>query len=237
MKINKNKQLKQQIITDVFLDLDHTIWDFDRNSELAFKRVFKKHNIAIDIEVFLKAYIPVNFNYWKLFREEKITKQQLRRGRLIDSFASLNKVYEINEIDAISDSYIQELPGNNYLLDGALEILKYLSSKYKLHIITNGFQEVQVLKLQKSGIAHYFKTVTSSEEVGVKKPNPKVFLTALQKANVAAFQSCMIGDTFEADILGGEGIGMSTIFYNYHKVMAPSHYKIVYHLLEIKKYL
>lgn len=224
-------------ITDVFFDLDHTLWDFDKNSGLAFHRVFQKHRIDMEVQAFLAAYEPINFNYWKAFREERVSKQDLRRGRLADTFRTFKKEYPIAFIDEIAVSYIDELPINNYLLPGAEEILAYLSKKYSLHIITNGFQEVQDLKLKNSGIFNYFATVTSSEEVGVKKPNPLVFKTALTKARVAPVNSVMIGDTFEADILGAEAVGMHTLYYNYRKEKIPSQYKRVDHLLDIKNSL
>lgn len=233
----KNYTTMKSSITHVFFDLDHTLWDFDRNSALAFERVFEKHKIEVPVKDFLTVYEPINFDYWKKFREERVTKQQLRRGRLIDAFSQFRKNYPMDIIDALAVAYIDELPGNNHLLDGAEEILNYLAPNYSLHIITNGFQEVQELKLNKSTIGHFFDTITSSEEVGVKKPNPLVFETALNKASASSTQSIMIGDTFEADILGAEGIGMKTLFYNYRKEIIPSKYLLVNHLLEIKNHL
>ena len=206
---------KKIMVKDVFFDLDHTLWDFDKNSMLAFKRVFKKFKINIEFDAFLKIYEPINLEYWKKYREDKVSKENLRRGRLIDSFNFFDLIYTTEKIDKIADAYIQELPNDNHLFEGALEILDYLTLKYKLHIITNGFEEVQHKKLKNSGIDHYFSTVTTSEEVGLKKPNPKVFLTALNKANSLPAQSVMIGDSLEADILGANNIGMQTIFYNY----------------------
>jgi len=223
--------------TDVFFDLDHTLWDFDQNSGLAFQQVFQKFNIEVALHDFLKVYEPINFDYWKAYREERVTKQQLRRGRLLDTFSDLKVTYPLPVIDAMAVAYIDELPANNHLLPGAAELLEYLHPKYKLHIITNGFQKVQHIKLEKSNIARYFKTVTSSEEVGVKKPNPLVFQTALEKANTSAAQSIMIGDTFEADILGAESVGMQSLFYNYRKEEIPTSYALVHHLLEIKTLL
>lgn len=223
--------------TDVFFDLDHTLWDFDQNSGLAFQQVFQKFKIKVPLSDFLKIYEPINFTYWKAYREERVTKEQLRRGRLLDSFEKLNLAYPLSLIDAMSVSYIEQLPANNHLLPGAYEILKYLKPAYKLHIITNGFIEVQNIKLKKSKLAHYFETVTSSEEVGVKKPNPLVFQTALLKANASADRSIMIGDTFEADILGAESVGMQSLFYNYRKEKIPTKYASVNHLLEIKTHL
>ena len=197
---------KKLIVKDIFFDLDHTLWDFDKNSMLAFKRVFKKFKITIEFHAFLKIYEPINVEYWKKYREDKVSKENLRRGRLIDSFNFFDLIYTTEKIDEIADAYIQELPFDNHLFEGAVEILDYLILKYKLHIITNGFEEVQHKKLKNSGIDHYFSTVTTSEEVGVKKPNPKVFLTALNKANSLPAQSVMIGDSLEADILGANNI-------------------------------
>ncbi len=224
-------------ITDVFFDLDHTLWDFDKNSGLAFERVFKKHKIAIAINGFLKVYEPINLEYWKLFRNEKIGKQDLRRGRLKDAFKEFNMEFSIRTIDEIADSYIEELPVDNHLFDGAFELLDYLSKKYSLHIITNGFKEVQYKKIKNSGIKKYFKTITTSEEIGVKKPNPIIFKRALEKANALAEKSIMIGDSFEADILGAKNIGLQTLFYNYRNEQIPKTNISVGCLLEIKNYL
>ena len=225
------------LVKDVFFDLDHTLWDFDKNSKLAYKRVFKQFEIDIEFERFIKIYEPINLEYWKKYREERVTKEVLRRGRLIDSFKMFNKKYTTLTIDELADAYIEELPLDNHLFDGALDILDYLTEKYQLHIITNGFEEVQYKKLKNSGIFHYFSTVTTSEEVGLKKPNPIVFLKALEKASTNPNDSVMIGDSFEADILGAKNIGMETIFFNYRNEKIPNGYKIINALSEIKSYL
>ena len=228
---------KKIMVKDVFFDLDHTLWDFDKNSMLAFKRVFKKFKINIEFDAFLKIYEPINIEYWKKYREDKVSKENLRRGRLIDSFNFFDLIYTTEKIDKIADAYIEELPFDNHLFEGALEILDYLTLKYKLHIITNGFEEVEHKKLKNSGIVHYFSTVTTSEEVGVKKPNSKVFLTALKKANSLPEESVMIGDSLEADILGANNIGMQTIFYNYRNESISKKMKSIDSLIEIKNYL
>ncbi len=224
-------------ITDVFFDLDHTLWDFDRNSALAFERVFRTHDIPLAVSEFIKEYEPINFNYWKLYREERITKAELRRGRFNDAFARFDMAFPLTTIDALSDAYIDELPKDNYLFDGTGEILDYLKSRYRLHIITNGFFEVQHLKLKNSGIATYFDTVMTSEEAGAKKPNPVIFHAALEQAAREPGNCVMIGDTFEADILGAEAVGMQVLFYNYRNETIPGQYAVVDELLEIKNHL
>ncbi len=229
--------MNKQLITDVFFDLDHTLWDFDKNSKLAFNRVFATHEINIDIASFSEIYEPINLNYWKLYREEKVSKQELRRGRLIDTFKNFNMHFQLSFIDDLAESYIDELPANNHLFLGAEIILDYLAERYILHIITNGFDEVQHLKLKNSGIKKHFTTITTSEEVGVKKPNPLIFSSALKKANILASQSIMIGDSFEADILGAEAVGMKTLLYNCRNITIPENYDSVNTLIEIKSYL
>ncbi len=224
-------------ITDIFFDLDHTLWDFDRNSGLAFAKIFEIHNIAIDLEVFLKTYSPINFQYWKWYREDRVTKAQLRYGRFKKSFDALGIFLTDDIIDILSEDYITYLPEHNFLFDGTEELLDYLKGKYKLHIITNGFQEVQMTKLERSNIKAYFDTVTTSEAAGVKKPHPHIFEMALQTGNTSATQSMMIGDTYEADILGAKRLGMKTICFNYHKLQMPSSQIVVDNLLDIRKYL
>ena len=224
-------------ITDVFFDLDHTLWDFDKNSSLAFKRVFANHRLDIGLEEFLRFYEPINLEYWKAYREERVSKQELRRGRLVDTFRKLKREYDIEVIDTLAEAYITELPGDNYLLKGAHEILDYLFPKYNLHIITNGFTQVQHVKMKNSGIGKYFKTITTSEAVGVKKPNPLVFKTALYSADAIPENSIMIGDSFEADILGAKAVKMHTIFYNYRNEKPPGTFSVANSLLDIKKFL
>lgn len=224
-------------IKDVFFDLDHTLWDFDRNSALAFIRVFRKHNIDVNFSAFIEAYEPINLIYWKKFREELITKEELRRGRLIETFKILDMQYPLSTIDLFARSYIEELPIDNHLFSGTIEILEYLISRYKLHIITNGFHEVQHFKLRNSNIQRYFSTITTSEEAGVKKPHPSIFKLALTKASALPNKSIMVGDSLEADILGARAVGMNTLFFNYknEKMVTPE--VAIKNLFEIKQHL
>lgn len=229
--------MKLTNITDVFFDLDHTLWDFDKNSALTFQKIFDDNKIEIDLNSFLKIYEPLNLNYWKLYREDKIDKESLRYGRLADTFHAIN--YKVSDvvIHQLSEDYITFLTTYNHLFDNTIEILEYLNPNYNLHIITNGFKEVQQGKLNKAKIDHYFDTVTNSEMVGVKKPNPKIFNHALQLANTKPEQSVMVGDNYEADILGALNNGLDAICFNYHNEELESHIKKVDYLIELKKYL
>ncbi len=222
-------------IKHIFFDLDHTLWDFEKNSKLAVSKIFKEQQIQLKTATFLEAYTPINLKYWRMYREDKIEKSALRYHRLKETFDKLNYTISDELIHQISEDYIAYLPEFNYLLEGAVEVLAYLQEKYELHIITNGFEEVQNLKLKESKIHQYFKEVITSECVGVKKPNPKVFEFALNKAEAIPHESIMIGDSYEADIMGALNSGMMAIHFS--EETKNNGVQRVASLLELKKYL
>jgi len=224
-------------IKHIFFDLDHTLWDFETNSAKTFEFIFKDNNINVNLDTFLEQYVPINHQYWKLYREEKVTKSVLRYKRLKDSFDSLNHPISDKMIEHLANVYIDNLPNYNALFEGAVELLNYLSTKYQMHIITNGFEEVQIKKMKASGVLHFFNQIITSESVGVKKPNPKIFNHALNLAKASVSQSMMIGDNLEADIMGAQQIGMQTIFFNSHKNQENQKSITVDNLMEIKQYL
>ena len=229
--MNKDK------ITDIFFDLDHTLWDFDKNSNLTFIKIFALNKLDIDINIFLEAYHPINANYWDLYRENKVSKEKLRFYRLADTFKKLKIEVRDSMIKKLSHDYIDCLTDFNNLIPGAIEILKYLDNKYNMHIITNGFKEVQKKKLEKSTITRYFKTITISEEVGYKKPNPIIFNYALEKANTVNTRSLMIGDSCQADILGAINVGIDAILFNYHNIDPTDNITSVNSLSDLTNYL
>ncbi len=224
-------------ISHIFFDFDHTLWDFEKNSALTFEKIFKLNNIDVDLDRFLEIYVPINFRYWKLYREEKIDKGSLRYGRLNDAFNLVNIKVKSSMIHKLSEDYITYLSSFNHLFDGTIEILEYLYVKYKLHIITNGFKEIQQGKLNNANIDKYFVTVTNSEMVGAKKPNPKIFKHALNMAMAKEENSIMIGDNYEVDILGALNIGLDAIYFNYHDDSFEDGVKEVNNLLQLKQYL
>ena len=201
-------------ITDILFDLDHTLWDFDKNSEMTFDRIFKSRFPEIKVQDFIEKYAPINQECWKLYQHDKITHQELRYNRLKFSFDALNVEISDEDIDQISEDYIEFLTDNNHLFDGAIEVLDYLKPKYKLHIITNGFAKVQDKKINNAALSDYFSTITNSELAGVKKPNSIIFDYAIKVSNASKEASVMIGDCLDADINGALNAGLDAIFFN-----------------------
>jgi putative hydrolase of the HAD superfamily len=221
-------------VTDIFFDLDHTLWDFEKNSGLAFNEIFIELNFPFSLDVFLKLYNPINHAQWKLYRENKITQEDLRFNRLNMTFEKLNYSASIGLIDKISEQYITYLSTFPHLFEGAIELLEVLKNRFRLHIITNGFDKVQQFKIENSGIESFFEFVFTAEKVGFKKPHPEIFIQSLKTVNTTAEASIMIGDSFEADILGALNQGMQAIHFNSHNEEVHSKCPIVYSLAELK---
>ena len=221
-------------VTDIFFDLDHTLWDFEKNSGLAFNEIFIELNFPFSLDVFLKLYNPINHAQWKLYRENKITQEDLRFNRLNKTFEKLNYSASIGLIDKISEQYITYLSTFPHLFEGAIELLEVLKNRFRLHIITNGFDKVQQFKIENSGIKSFFEFVFTAEKVGFKKPHPEIFIQSLKTVNTTAEASIMIGDSFEADILGALNQGMQAIHFNSHNEEVHTKCPIVYSLAELK---
>ncbi len=221
----------------IFFDLDHTLWDFEKNSAIAFQAIIEKYSIGVSHAEFNRHYSPVNAKYWKLYRDGEISQQELRYGRLRDTFNLLGFEANDNLLNIVSEEYINLLPVNSHLHEGAIEILEYLKPKYSLHIITNGPDAVQELKLKNANIEHYFETITNSELAGCKKPHAGIFEYALKAANAEKTSSVMIGDCIEADVQGALDCGLDAIFFNEHGYEAHASIKQVNHLLDLKNIL
>ncbi|MEJ2583732.1 MAG: YjjG family noncanonical pyrimidine nucleotidase [Robiginitalea sp.] len=224
-------------ISDIFFDLDHTLWDFERNSALTYGKLFEQHAIPLPLEEFLAHYVPLNLQFWKKYREGRITKEKLRYERLKSVFDRMGFPVSDSVIHQLSESYIDQLSSHTHLVPYCLETLDYLKGKYRLHIITNGFEEVQFRKLRNSGIDTYFREVVNSDRAGVKKPDPRIFRIALEATGIQPESGVMIGDNFEADIKGARSVGLQALHFNVHQ--EPDHQicPIIQDLREIKSFL
>ncbi len=201
----------------IFFDLDNTIWDFEKNSREALVEIYHKHNLqelgVTDLDHFIEKYKERNEMMWEQYRLGTIDKPTLRDKRFALTFWDMGLDAELAP-SALADDYLSISPRKTNLFPHAHEVLTYLSAKYTLHIITNGFEEAQHIKMQESKLIPYFQEVIISEHTGFRKPDSKIFDYAMNKTGAKAEDSMMIGDGLEVDILGARNVGWDTIYFN-----------------------
>ncbi|MGJ8685026.1 MAG: YjjG family noncanonical pyrimidine nucleotidase [Nonlabens sp.] len=224
-------------VKHLFFDLDHTLWDFDLNSKLAYKQIFEEHELDLSLDQFIEVYEPLNLEFWRKFRENEITKEELRYQRLKTAFTACDYRVTDEQIDLYADLYIEYLPNNNHLFDGCIELLDSLNEHFEMHLITNGFNGVQQNKIEKAGLTKYFNIVLTAEAAGVKKPAPQIFHQALKMAGATVENSVMIGDSYAADILGAKNVGLKTIWFHITDQEIPDGEVVVHNLLDIQPLL
>ncbi len=225
----------------IFFDLDRTLWDFDSSARMAFSEIYENDKLEQygieSVDAFQEAYNVHNDLLWADYREGKIKKEVLRglRFRL-----TLNDFGVDNDelAEKIGRDYITISPLRVALFPNAMMMLDYLQPKYNLHLITNGFSEVQETKLRSSGLGPYFQTIITSEEAGYKKPDERIFRYAFNKSGAKPELSLMIGDDLEVDIVGAQQFDMDQVLFDPAKVYENN--KSTYYindLIELKEFL
>ena len=227
---------------DLFFDLDHTLWDFELNSKETMQELYSNHQIAslgiTDFDAFFNIYTAHNHRLWDRYSKGFIKQEELRWKRIYLSLLDFKIANEQLSKD-MSVEFLKILPTKKKLFPHTIEILNYLTEReYKMHLITNGFESVQMQKIKNAEIAHYFTEVVTSETSNSLKPNKEIFEFALKTANATLSESIMIGDNETADIQGGINIGMDTVFVNHLNVAPtiPATYTIT-HLKELEALL
>lgn len=223
----------------IFFDLDHTLWDFNTNSKATLSDLFSKYKKEIgdkvDFETFYFHYSHVNKTLWTLYREDKINQSFLRSRRFPKTFEKFD-LDKKNWMDDFSGDYVDYCPTQTRLMDEALNVLNNLKKKYVLHIITNGFDKTQGIKLKASGLEPYFSHVITSEMASAKKPNPVIFEFALKLAGASKEESAYIGDDYVADVMGGMESGLFTIYFNPENKTNPLKVPEIQKLTELDRY-
>jgi putative hydrolase of the HAD superfamily len=220
----------------LFFDLDHTLWDFETNSLNVLKQIYKEmdlgqYNIP-SFEVFHQTYLPINGQYWARYHNQLMTKEQLRVGRFMETLRQF-KIEDIALAKTIARYYTDRSPYQTALLPDAIETLEYLAPRYEMHIITNGFQEIQEVKIKNSSLGAFFRHIFISEAIGHQKPTQEIFLHAMEAAGATVRDSLMIGDNMQTDILGARSVGMDQVFFNPRKTRHRD--KATYEISELKE--
>jgi putative hydrolase of the HAD superfamily len=205
-----------KIYKTLFFDLDGTLWDLKKNTEITLQELWLEFDLAnqttSEFSKFYQRYVYHNDRVWALYRDNKIEKEVLRIDRFVQAFADIKVTPDGTLIEKFADIFIERCPQKPHLLPGAKTLLEACHKKYPMHIITNGFCEIQQIKMKAAGIAHYFDGVIYSEDLGIKKPHRGIFDLALQRANTSVEDGLMIGDDWDADIIGAMNVGMDQAY-------------------------
>jgi len=224
-------------IKHLFFDLDHTLWDFNKNSKETLFELFDELSLSTRISSFIAfydKYIEINEELWDLYRKDKITKDVLRSVRFKRAFKCFGIEDESLAIE-LGNKYIQRCPLKGNLFADCHSVLESLQSKYLLHIITNGFEEVQEVKMRSCNLDDYFTEIITSEGAGVRKPNPRIFEYAFETSGAKPSESVMIGDSLEVDCIAAEKMGMHAVFFNPEKKFENK--KVSYEIAHLKELL
>lgn len=208
--------MKLKQYTQVFFDLDHTLWDFETNSKDTLHELYQELNLGersgVDFNQFHDTYHHYNELYWDRFRKGHINREELRWRRMWRTLVEF-RITDEPLSKTMSERYLEILPTKTNLFPHCTEILDYLGNKgYPMHLITNGFEKTQHMKIKNSGIAHYFREVITSEQAGIMKPHAAIFEYALNTTGAKAAESIMIGDALEVDILGALNAGIDAAY-------------------------
>jgi putative hydrolase of the HAD superfamily len=200
----------------LFIDLDDTLWDIHRNGRECLEEIYRDYGYAEfypSFDEYYRVYMSGNQHLWALYRQGKISKEEL----IVERFLLPVRAFGIDDpayAKKLNDDFLDRTTRKTRLIDGALELLAYLKPRYRMHILSNGFREVQYKKIENSGLMPYFDKIILSEDAGINKPHPDIFTYALKNTNSKRNQTIMIGDSWEADIVGAHNSRIAQIWLN-----------------------
>jgi len=201
----------------LFFDLDDTLWDFEKNSALVLEELFMEfelqHKVKTDFQNFYDAYKKINRLLWNDYRNKQIDKEFLRSQRFDLAFKEFAH-HNFEESLLLNEQYLSRAPNGKSLKEGCLDVLNYLQKNYTLHIITNGFKEIQQIKIDGCGLRDFFSHIIISEEHQLTKPDEKIFRLAESRAGAHKNECVMIGDNFDCDVNGALNAGWEAVYFS-----------------------
>lgn len=199
----------------IFIDLDDTLWAFTENARDTFEEMYHQYRFERyfqSFDHFMELYVPKNLELWDLYGRHEISKDELNARRFSYPLLQVG-VDDPALVKAYSDGFFAAIPYKRKLMPHAMEALEYLSGKYRLYILSNGFRELQEQKMRSAGILHYFRKIVLSEDIGAHKPFPAIFNFAMSATQSEFRTSLMIGDNWKNDIVGAREVGMGQGYY------------------------
>lgn len=204
-------------IKHIFFDLDHTLWDYDANAIVTLEGLYEQYqlsnHLSVDTNGFVETFFKTNDILWAKYNVGEIDRDTIRNSRFEKVLSASGCQVELDHL-GMNDYFLYHCPRQTRIIEGADLILDYLSKNYSMSIITNGFNDVQFIKLEACGLAKYFDKVFTSESAGYKKPSKEIFEHALKSVGFAREECLMIGDNPGTDILGAQNAKITPIFFN-----------------------
>jgi putative hydrolase of the HAD superfamily len=220
----------------VFFDLDHTLWDYETNSSEALEELYVRYKLpdcgCQPFQHFYEGFVKINTEIWDNYDRGLVDRDVIR-------FERFHRVFSHSGINdyamslKFSEDYIAESPKRKNLVPHAKELLDYLRGRYPMVIITNGFEEIQSLKLASAGITEYFNGVVTSARANFKKPQKEIFEFALKENGFEACDTIMIGDNLLTDIAGARNASIDAVFYNPLKIVHNA--EVTYEISSLKE--
>ena len=208
----------------IFFDLDRTLWDFEKSSFQTLNEIIEEYElIRLGVpsgKEFINVYLEINEALWDLYRQNKIEKEDLRTRRFYRTLEHFG-IKNDELARSIGFYYVEQSPIKTNLFPNTVEMLRRLKDEFHLHIITNGFEEVQHVKLESCGIHDFFEQIITSEKTGCKKPEPAIFQDAMRMAKTVPEESLMVGDDVPVDLHGAMDVGMDAAYYNPQRKPSP----------------
>jgi putative hydrolase of the HAD superfamily len=210
----------------IFFDLDHTLWDYEENSKHTLIELYEQYHLrakGVDSqEEFTTQFRIINTQLWDLFDRGVIKSEVIRQQRFKKILGHFSIVDE-KLCEDLSHDYLIECPKKGHLIPHALSVLEYLAPKYSMSVITNGFEEIQNLKLESSKLLPYFDHIVTSQRAGSRKPSCEIFNFALQCHDIKCHQALMVGDNLLTDIGGACNAYIDAVFFNPEKITHDGH--------------
>lgn len=226
-------------IHHIFFDLDHTLWDFDRNAESCLTQIYELNELksrgVASSGAFIQTFATHNRALWKQLEAKEITHDFLRDERFKIVLDALGIRANTELSNKLNDDFLDSLTEQTHLISGTLEVLEYLAPNYELHILSNGFDDIQRKKMRLSGIEPYFKHLVTFDTARARKPDRQIFDAAMSLANTTPDNSLMIGDTLDADIKGALNVGMRAVWFEPSPVEPPP--SSVLHISDLRQLL
>ena len=201
----------------IFFDLDHTLWDYETNSKETLIELHEQFQLIdhgiLDVEKFSATFRVTNEKLWDLYDRGLIPSDYIRKERFRQILREFG-TFDDDLAASLSYEYLENCPKRGNLMPYAIETLEYLSERYNLTVITNGFEEIQNTKLTSSNLHHYFDHVITSQKAKAKKPAREIFEFALQSNAIGAHEAMMVGDNLVTDIGGARNASIDVTFFN-----------------------